>query len=624
MGKNSIFVVMPFKKELDNVYYTIQTIGRDLNCEVIRVDELQTSDRITDRILKHIIESNLIVADVTYHNANVFYEVGYAFAVGKELLLIAKNVENLPFDIKDYHVATYLDETNVRTLINSLRAPIEKAFQRAMKSANLTKPLLEIVGALKERGHSVHLFDKLIEIRLNDAVRDLKLWIAGKMNADPKETIIKGIQIFHNLKWGGFATYLAPISGYWTLNKEYLEEGRKVARDGKKSIERVYILPTYVSLFSSELRSLISEDEKCNVKTWVAFSTQIRKEAVRDFGIWDGEVLCLIDTVENPQGGTDVRGCLFTKDPTEIGTGKYWKDEILKVSYSGKKLIEELSKADENECLLSISADIMENYAEIHCRGSYVNRENCSWYHTSWQYLRLLDLVSTPFWHNDFYIKHIQQEMTVRNANRILISGAADFGMLQHVYKASKEITIKPDITILDLCRTPLDICRWFLDRYMSDYSINFVQKDAKNTDFKDGTFDIIVTDAFLTRFKESDRKEFVDEWARILKRSGVIITTIRLNNGKNREMKSKLGDVRQYIQKAEVKLKKKELLLPLKDKIKDKAKLYAENIISYPFRDEDAIKKIFCNFEVTIEVGKTPGEMAEQTTYARVVARKK
>jgi ubiquinone/menaquinone biosynthesis C-methylase UbiE len=624
MDKNSIFVVMPFRKELDNVYFAIQTIGKDLNCEVIRVDELQTTDKITDRILTDIIDSNLIVADVTHHNANVFYEVGYAFAVGKELLLIAKNVENLPFDIKGYNVATYSDETNVRTIINNLKAPIDKSLQRSIKRANLTKPLIEIIGVLSKKEPSEHLFDKLIEIRLNEAVRDLKSWTAGKMDTGPKEAIIKGIQIFHNLKCGGFATYLAPISGYWSMNKEYLTEGRKVVKDGKKLIERVYILPTYQSLFSTELRNLISEDEKSNVKTYVAFSTQIPKEAVRDFGIWDDEVLCLINTVENPQGRTEVRGCLFTKNSTEISTAKYWKDEILKVSYSGKKVLEGLSKADVNECLLPISADIMEDYAEIHCRGSYINKGNCSWYHTSWQYLRLLDLVSTPFWHNNFYIKHIQQEMRERNENKVLISGTADYAMLQHVHKASKENTIKPDITILDLCRTPLEICRWYADRYMSDYNINFVQKDAKNTDFKDGTFDIIVTDAFLTRFKQSDRKKFVNEWSRLLDKSGVIITTIRLNSGKDQEIKSKTGDVHYYIHKAKIRLEKKELLHPIKDKILDKAKLYAENIISYPFREKDAIQKLFNDFEVIIEVGKTPGEMIEQTTYARVIARKK
>ncbi len=615
---------MPFREELDNVYYSIQEIGKELKCEVIRVDHFSTTDKITDRIIKHIIESNLLIADITYNNANVFFEVGYAFAIGKELLLIAKNVNDIPFDIKDYKVTQYLDVTNFRKIKNTLKLPIVQSLNRSMKRANLTKPLIEIIHSISKNEPSENLFDKLLETRFNDTLNNLLMWNNGKMNVDPNDTISKGIQVFHNLKIGGFATNLVSIGGYWTFNKSYIDEGRKVAKQGK-NIKRVYILPSYTALFSLELRNLISEDENCNIETYVAFSDEIPKEAVRDFGIWDDEVLCLIDTIENPHGGTEVRGCLFSKDPIELNNARYWKDLILNVSYKGKKILEELDNLGENDYLLPISAEIMEKNAEKLCRGSYFNREECSWYHSSWQYLRLLNLVSTPFWHNDFYITGIYNEIKERTVNNILISGIADYGMLQHVHKASKNNSKLPNVTILDICRTPIEICRWYSDKYMGDYKINFIQKDAKKTDFKNSTFDIIITDAFLTRFKDNDQREIINEWTRIVNDNGVVITTIRFNkNGKNKAYRSNPAEVNYFIHKAEMRIEKNDFLKPIRDKILHKAKLYAENIVSYPFRDEDSIKNLFFNYNVKIDVAKTSGELIEQTNYARVIARKK
>lgn len=614
---------MPFRSELDNVYFTIQTIGENLNCDVTRVDELQTTDKITDDMLRLITDADLIVGDLTYNNPNVFYEVGYAFALDKEILLIAKDVEDLPFDIKDYRTLAYNDETNARKLISTLRDPIRKALQRSINRANLTKPLLDMVKTSRKIQPSDDLFNKLLEIRLDETIKNLRSWTSGKMNTGTKETIIKGIQLFHNLKSGGFATYLAPISGYWTMNKEYLEEGRKTAKKRKKSIERVYILPTYSSLFSRDLQNLISEDEKWDITTYVAFSEDIPKDAIRDFGIWDNEVLCLIDTIKTHEEKTEVRGCLFSSDPSELSTARYWKDEILKVSYRGNEIVGELLKMDKDRYLLLNSANIMEDYAKMYCKGSYVNPTNCLWYHSSWQYLRMLDLVSTPFWHNKFYIKHIEQEITKRKVQKILVSGTADYAMLQHVHRALK----KPDaeIVVLDLCRTALEICKWYSDQYMPSFPINFIQQDMFNTDFKDGTFDIVVTDAFLTRFTEVNRKKIVDELERILKPNSILITTIRLNGKDDIPIKGTKEDINCYVQKAERKLHQSGvLLIPIKEKIIEKAKIYAENIVSYPFRNIKEIEKLFSNFDVIIDISKTQGEMIEQTKYARVIARKK
>ena len=44
---------------------------------------------------------------MTGRNANVFYEVGYAHALGKIVLLLTKNADDIPFDLKHHQHIVY-------------------------------------------------------------------------------------------------------------------------------------------------------------------------------------------------------------------------------------------------------------------------------------------------------------------------------------------------------------------------------------------------------------------------------------------------------------------------------------------------------------------------------------
>ena len=59
-------------------------------------------------ITKQIAQSRVIIAEITPINANVYYEVGFADALGKPLILIAdRKVTELPFDIRPYRTIFY-------------------------------------------------------------------------------------------------------------------------------------------------------------------------------------------------------------------------------------------------------------------------------------------------------------------------------------------------------------------------------------------------------------------------------------------------------------------------------------------------------------------------------------
>jgi hypothetical protein len=99
--KPFIFVLMPFDKKFDDIYkYGIKGAAEKVGAYAERVDEQNFTEGILDRIFNQINKADVIVADMTGRNENVYYEVGYAHALGKIVLLVTQNVNDIPFDLK--------------------------------------------------------------------------------------------------------------------------------------------------------------------------------------------------------------------------------------------------------------------------------------------------------------------------------------------------------------------------------------------------------------------------------------------------------------------------------------------------------------------------------------------
>lgn len=78
--------------------------------KVVRADEVEDSGSISSDIVKAIAESDLVLADLTDLNANVFYELGVRHALvqyGTIMVANADALDAIPFDIKSYRVLTY-------------------------------------------------------------------------------------------------------------------------------------------------------------------------------------------------------------------------------------------------------------------------------------------------------------------------------------------------------------------------------------------------------------------------------------------------------------------------------------------------------------------------------------
>lgn len=102
------FVLMPFAAEFSEIYNLF--IARALDnagFEVFRADDIINQQNILQGIVSSIASSDLIIADLTGSNPNVYYELGIAHALGKPVVLLTQSIDELPFDLRSYRVVSY-------------------------------------------------------------------------------------------------------------------------------------------------------------------------------------------------------------------------------------------------------------------------------------------------------------------------------------------------------------------------------------------------------------------------------------------------------------------------------------------------------------------------------------
>jgi len=102
------FVIMPFGEGFNEIYdLFISGTLIEAGYDVFRADDIRSQQNILKDIVASIANSNLIVADLTGANPNVYYEVGLAHAFRKQVILMTQEIDDLPFDLRSYRVISY-------------------------------------------------------------------------------------------------------------------------------------------------------------------------------------------------------------------------------------------------------------------------------------------------------------------------------------------------------------------------------------------------------------------------------------------------------------------------------------------------------------------------------------
>ncbi len=114
VDNKQVFVLTPFNDNYRGVYIKIKEVCSDLNLRCIRGDEEYIPNEIFPEIIKQIIKSRLIIANITGRNPNVMYELGVAHALGKPTIVVAQDFTDIPFDLNNKRIIIYKNEDQLK------------------------------------------------------------------------------------------------------------------------------------------------------------------------------------------------------------------------------------------------------------------------------------------------------------------------------------------------------------------------------------------------------------------------------------------------------------------------------------------------------------------------------
>ncbi len=133
VDSQSCFVLMAFTVELDRVYQSIVKLSIEGEGFIVtRADDIHGNTGIMADIWISICRARLIVADLTARNPNVFYELGIANTVGKDVIMIAQQEDtSIPFDISHIRQIRYRNDASGGV---QLGADLKQTIETVMKS----------------------------------------------------------------------------------------------------------------------------------------------------------------------------------------------------------------------------------------------------------------------------------------------------------------------------------------------------------------------------------------------------------------------------------------------------------------------------------------------------------
>ena len=122
---------MPFGEEFQPIYDDhIKSTAENLKLSIVRADDFFLGGTIVSDIWALMNGARVVIADCTGRNANVFYELGMAHTLGKDVILVTQESDNTPFDIRHLrHIEYKYTPRGMRQFENQLSGVLEDYFK---------------------------------------------------------------------------------------------------------------------------------------------------------------------------------------------------------------------------------------------------------------------------------------------------------------------------------------------------------------------------------------------------------------------------------------------------------------------------------------------------------------
>jgi len=260
--ENICFVIMPFDSLFQTQYErVIRPAIEEIGLKCVRGDEIYSKPNIMSDIWNSIRTARLLIAELTDKNANVFYEVGLAHAIGKPIILLTRNEDDVPFDLKSLRYRYYdvndpfwgenlrdaiqsmarnvIEQSDLSTYLEGITADIDhiKIPERRNQPIQIVAPPENISGNWKaswKADEGIYDYKGVIYITQQDVMLSANMTITIKMPS--------GISIVQEVLVGTISEREVSLSG---VSYTYIQQGSisgysldnfrlKLSEDGKR------------------------------------------------------------------------------------------------------------------------------------------------------------------------------------------------------------------------------------------------------------------------------------------------------------------------------------------------------------------------------------------------------
>jgi hypothetical protein len=313
---DSCFIIMPFSKSSERhteEYWTqhfnefLKPIVEECGVNVYRVQAMR--EDIIKKIIYSLVTTPIVIADLTDHNPNVFWELGVRQSFKHNTITIAEEGTTLPFDVSSKATIFYdhSDEGKLSHFKNTLKAVINDCVTNPEKSDS------HVLESISGRG-------SLYEImRMDDSRRRIESLIVETKNN--QNTINISLELVSKLKNFSYIPFSLRSTIWRTRSLEYLLVNRYLDEDERfyKAAELILRLLEYHQIWLPRLNLTNEDDNKQALNYLIG---RMGKNSPRIIRVW-------LDTLEK------IYHSLIQKMQTMVSETRFQSFKELKSVLSG-------------------------------------------------------------------------------------------------------------------------------------------------------------------------------------------------------------------------------------------------------------------------------------------------
>lgn len=158
--RRECFVIAPIgpegseiRKRSDQILkHVIRPVVEERGFVAVRGDEIERAGLITSQVLDRIIQNDLVIADLTDQNANVFYELAVRHALRKPFVQLMAKDQQLPFDVQGMRTIL-VDHTDLDS-VHAAKEQLGRAIDAITREADIVTPMSVALTLQDLRGSS--------------------------------------------------------------------------------------------------------------------------------------------------------------------------------------------------------------------------------------------------------------------------------------------------------------------------------------------------------------------------------------------------------------------------------------------------------------------------------------